>query len=469
MTNTQSHKSEVLIVGAGVLGTSTALSLSRHQKYTNSHITILDAAPQLPNSSGASIDTSRILRADYAVEAYTRLVSEARSLWLDCSDDGWGGQGRYHDARLLLTELPGVEGHVDGYLEESLTNLRRLAASGKSGFHDEALTELYNREAIRRQAPFPGVSGNTGYVNDNCGWVNAEACVRYAYKQIQKVGENRITIKSNARVRGLLTEKYASTGTATTRCCGVELDDGSLVRADLVVLAAGAWTSSLIDLGGRAVATGQVLSYLTLSDEEQETLKSSPMYFNVSRGMFMVPPHHNELKLGRHGFGYQNPKQVQFSKLELATDGSSSQRTESQAVVSIPRTDLPIPAEAEAACRDFLVDLNPQWKDRNFTKTRLCWYCDTPTGDFLIDYHPQYADLFIATGDSGHVFKLFPVIGDKVVDAIEGCLNEEYRSLWRWRDDPPDKFVGVNDGTRGGRHGMILEQETCRGMPRAQL
>lgn len=377
MANTQSHRSEVLIVGAGVLGLSTALSFSRRQRYANSHITILDAAPQVPNPSGASIDTSRILRADYAVEAYTRLVSEARSLWIDCSDDGWGGQGRYHDARLLLTEHPGVEGHVDGYLEESLTNLRRLAASGKSGFHDKALTELYNREAIRRQAPFPGVSGNTGYVNDNCGWVNAEACVRYAYKQIQKAGEDRITIKSNTRVRGLLTEKNDSAGNATTRCCGVELDDGSLVRADLVILAAGAWTPSLVDLGGRAVATGQVLSYLTLSDEEQEALKSSPIYFNVSRGMFMVPPHHNELKLGRHGFGYQNPKQVQFSRLEVGTDGSSSQRTESQAVVSTPRTDLPIPAEAEAACKDFLVDLNSQWKDRSFTKTRLCWYCDT--------------------------------------------------------------------------------------------
>lgn len=89
-----------------------------------------------------------------------------------------------------------------------------------------------------------------------------------------------------------------------------------------------------------------------------------------------------------------------------------------------------------------------------------------PTGDFLIDYHPQYAGLFIATGDSGHVFKLFPVIGDKVADAIEGCLDEEYRSLWRWRDDLPDKFAGVDDGTRGGRRGMILEQEARRGMPR---
>lgn len=92
-----------------------------------------------------------------------------------------------------------------------------------------------------------------------------------------------------------------------------------------------------------------------------------------------------------------------------------------------------------------------------------------PTGDFLIDYHPQYAGLFIATGDSGHVFKVFPVIGDKVADAIEGRLEEEYRSLWRWRDDLPAQFAGVDDGTRGGRRGMILEQELSTGMPRAHL
>lgn len=357
-----SHPSEILIVGAGVLGLSTARALLHRPKYSTSTITILDAALELPNASSASADTSRILRADYALKPYTTLVSQAQKHWKDSSDDGWGGQGRYHDASLVFTSQPGTEGHIDGYVEESLRNVKELTTSGEYGFKASHLRELPNKEAIRRETRFPGVSGEFGYVNDNCGWVKADACVKFVFKQLQEAGEQRVKIRPNSRVRRLLYSRDA------TRCCGVELDDGSHVRADLLILAAGAWTPSLIDLRGQAMATGQVLSYLSITEEEQRSLDSSPVYFNASRGMFMIPPHNRELKVGRHGFGYQNPTSVTLH----AADGKKT-----HAVVSTPQTDMPIPAEAETACKEFLVELFPQWKSRKFSKTRLCWYCDT--------------------------------------------------------------------------------------------
>ena len=81
----------------------------------------------------------------------------------------------------------------------------------------------------------------------------------------------------------------------------------------------------------------------------------------------------------------------------------------------------------------------------------------------MIDYHPEYKCLFLATGDSGHGFKVFPVIGDKIVDAIEGNMNKEYRELWQWKKDLPAGFQGTDDGTRGGRRGLILEDEAAKG------
>lgn len=69
----------------------------------------------------------------------------------------------------------------------------------------------------------------------------------------------------------------------------------------------------------------------------------------------------------------------------------------------------------------------------------------------------------MATGDSGHAFKVFPIIGEKIVDAIEGRLDPELRDLWRWKLESPEIFQGTDDGTRGGRRGMILEQEWQRG------
>jgi sarcosine oxidase/L-pipecolate oxidase len=52
-----------------------------------------------------------------------------------------------------------------------------------------------------------------------------------------------------------------------------------------------------------------------------------------------------------------------------------------------------------------------------------------PTGDFLVDYVPHLSGLFLATGDSGHAFKVFPIIGDKIADAIEGKLDPELQDL----------------------------------------
>ncbi|KOS48282.1 hypothetical protein ACN38_g702 [Penicillium nordicum] len=72
------------------------------------------------------------------------------------------------------------------------------------------------------------------------------------------------------------------------RCTGVELDDGSHVIANLVILAAGAWMPSVVDAEGRAIAT------LQLNEEEQKLLDYLPINFNVSRGMFVTPPYNKE-------------------------------------------------------------------------------------------------------------------------------------------------------------------------------
>lgn len=352
------------------MGLSTACALLERSTYANSSITILDAAAEVPNGHAASVDTSRILRADYPVKAYTRLVSAAQERWKDRSKDGWGGEGRYHDARLLLTAQPGTEGHVDGYLEESLENLKGLARSGEYSFDLQSLKELPDKDAIARESLAPGSSGDFGYVNNQCGWVTAEACVKYVLQKVQRLGGDRVKLRTNTRVQRLLYE--ADRAGETVRCSGVELHDGSQVYADLVIVAAGAWTPSLVDLQGRAAATGQILAYLPITESEHKDLNASPIYFNVSRGMFMLPPHDNVLKMGRHGFGYQNPTKVVLPRPTPGVPGAYAETT-----VSIPRTNLPIPAEAEMACKDFLADLFPHWRNRAFSKTRVCWYCDT--------------------------------------------------------------------------------------------
>jgi sarcosine oxidase/L-pipecolate oxidase len=92
-----------------------------------------------------------------------------------------------------------------------------------------------------------------------------------------------------------------------------------------------------------------------------------------------------------------------------------------------------------------------------------------PKGDFLITYHPNHPNLFLATGGSGHGYKFFPVLGDKIVDALEGNLEPELQQLWQWPAERLSKSFQTNDGSRSGHKGMILAEELARTkLPEAQ-
>lgn len=86
-----------------------------------------------------------------------------------------------------------------------------------------------------------------------------------------------------------------------------------------------------------------------------------------------------------------------------------------------------------------------------------------PTGDFIVSYHPDHEGLFLATGGSGHAFKFFPVIGDKVVDALEGTLDSELSKMWTWPEvavSNDEDFDG--DGSRSGDRRPILKDELAK-------
>ncbi len=68
----------------------------------------------------------------------------------------------------------------------------------------------------------------------------------------------------------------------------------------------------------------------------------------------------------------------------------------------------------------------------------------------------------MATGGSGHGYKFLPVIGDKIVDCIEGNCPAAFQEKWAWPADPVENVV-TEDGSRGGVPGLILEEELMKG------
>lgn len=366
-TNPSTTPQHILIIGAGEFGLATALSLFSNPSYNHSKITIVDSSPELPNPSGSSVDANRIVRADYASTPYSKLALEVQALWRDTSKDGWGGEGRYHEPGFVLTA---DEGQGD-YVKKSLQNVRAFAAANSAGGGDvNKIQELSGREDIQKATGYEGVSGDHGYANFNSGWADAEACVAYALRRVRQAGKDRVTIRSGAQVDRLLFLDAAVTG--------AELKDGEQLKADLTILAAGAWSPSLIDLQGRCLATGQAVAFTDITQEEQDTMAHRPTVINMSSGMFIIPPRDKKLKIARHGYGYRNLVKIPKKKLRPNLSSGPVKGEEDEVIeVSVPEVGVPIPLEAEDAIREAMAILVPHMKDRPFTRTRICWYCDT--------------------------------------------------------------------------------------------
>ncbi|KAK8192676.1 hypothetical protein M8818_007848 [Zalaria obscura] len=444
----------ILILGSGVFGLSTAYSLATNPSFQDTKITLLDRFPFLAPDA-ASIDSSRIVRADYADLAYASLAHEAQVKWRT----GEYGEGVYNETGLaLVVAKAGREGETDGsgngelgreYMRKSLENVQNLGMRVGTKEDGADITVLENRAQIESITTCGGGSGDFGYANWRSGWADAEKAMARLHRLVEETGRVE---RKQGEVRRLL----FSSADATDKVEGAELIDGSFLRADLTVLATGAWTPKFLDLRGIASATGQILAYTELSQEEQDRLGKNPTLLNESTGMFIIPPQGRVLKVARHGYGYANPTTI-----------SNPEKPGETITVSLPRTkqddpNLGIAEEGLQACRKALREMIPELGDRPFTYTRICWYTDTANGDWIVSYHPRYQGLFVATGGSGHAFKFLPVVGDQIVECILGKTPEAFKNKWSFPQRGAEDQVWTEDW-RGGKRGMILDEELKRG------
>ncbi|PLB53555.1 putative fructosyl amino acid oxidase [Aspergillus steynii IBT 23096] len=427
---------QIIIIGAGVFGLSTALRLIQ-EGYTS--VTVLDrAVPPVPD--GSSVDISRVIRFDYGDAVYARMGKEAFDLWKTPEYS----EAFHQTPCMWLTQESSEDQIVQPAAHEYSVKTRQILTD-----MGEPWTHVPTPEAAKERFPMLtgklAVPGFDAFVNEAAGWADAALAIARLAARCASAGVGFITGK-NGQVEEF---EKAADGTVTA----VRTATGARVTGDRFIVATGAWTASLVPAWNSMVAAAQIVGYMRLTPEEMIQLKDMPIYFNFSTGFFCFPAHQptGYLKVACHSYGYTNSSEQGISAPPKLPPSS--------------RANF-IPEDGVQRLTAGMRDMMPQFASRGFEKVGLCWYNDTPTGDFILDYHPEHKNLFIATGGSGHAFKFLPNIGKYAVGCFERKLSADLLDKFKFPLDfrgRQDAFKG--DGSRGGpeRRELLSHEQTSFG------
>ncbi|KAL5316008.1 hypothetical protein ACEPPN_016882 [Leptodophora sp. 'Broadleaf-Isolate-01'] len=416
-------ESSILIVGAGVFGLSTALHLAQ-DGFTN--IKVLDRAT-IPSPYSAGNDLNKIVRAEYEDPFYTELALVCYStpkymleqfsfLTLFSRQDAikqwqtpfWAPY--YRETGYLLATSPNAPQKSRDSLQKSFSSIKDHPA-----FPPGSFSQIETAEKTRKQFPMlqGKMDGWSGYLNRHAGYARAAKALEHAAKACAETGVKFVVGNSGYAVE-LLYEAGAK-----KICGGVKTADGSIHKATRTILCLGAHISTLLPaIAPQITAKAWSVAHIQLNTTEAKAIKGCPVVNCRDLGFFFEPdPDTGLVKFSANGAGYTN----YISQSETGT------------TVSVPpNSNEGIPEEDEILIKRLIGEAIPQLSGRDLIKKFICWCSDTADSEYIIDFAPGSEGLMVAAGDSGHAFKMLPVAGKWVKDAL---LNGEQTTLrWRWKE-----------------------------------
>lgn len=296
-----------------------------------------------------------------------------------------------------------------------------------------------------------GTGATSGYCNPRGGWAEARNATVSALQEAQKLGAELV---GNAEVSSLIRQ--------SGKVVGVKTSDGrsfTVRNGGAVIICAGSWTTELLvnnllpptlgkALGQPASTSGQTVITLKLGEEDRLAHKGAPVTFNIQTGFYtFAPDASGVLKAAIHGPGYCYPAPpcgVVGSACTYPSFTCSSSTTPTSTTVQ-PKGILGgratpfqptiqtckeerVPDGKDREMLQQLFEVYPGLKKYESTlQTRICWYSDTLDENWIIDGVPgqhsgeSVENLFIATGDSGHGFKVSRDDGLCHTDTAGGC------------------------------------------------
>ncbi|WP_045234523.1 N-methyl-L-tryptophan oxidase [Deinococcus pimensis] len=356
---------DVVVIGAGAAGLSSALELARR----GMSVLVLEQF-EIGHTRGSSHGPSRIFRLTYDHPAYVRLARRALARWRELEDES--GEQLYWPTGILSLSATeqGISKLADA-MEQTGAPFERLSA----------------REVMRRWPQWRLPDGWHGLYSPDGGVVSPDVTLPVLARLARRRG---VVIRERVHVEDVDLTEPARPVVVTTR---------GRILAGHVVIGAGAWTRRFVEPWSAHLRVQENLTvFFRPRLPDMFGMGAFPLFIQEDSDLTYGFPLFGEegIKVALHARGPLVDPDLTSSHVGSVGDDERVARLRSWL-----RTYLP-----EAA--------------GEVMSARACLYTLTPSEDFLVDTHPLSDRTVVASPCSGHGFKFTPVIGELVANRLQG-------------------------------------------------
>jgi sarcosine oxidase len=342
---------DVIVVGLGAMGSATAYHLARRG------LNVLGVDQYVPgHAHGSSHGDSRIIRELYYEHPlYVPLVQRAYALWAELERESGD----------TLLHLPG--GLMLGRPDAGIVVGSRAAAI-EHGIAYESL----DADAIRARCPsLHPPEDFVGVWDKRAGYVEPETATAAHLRLAARAGA---TLKFNEPV-----VEWSADGVTTAE---------GRYAADRIVLAAGAWMTSLVP-------------ELPLVVERQVLVWLDPAYAGDKDPIYLCE---------------HEPGKASYWFPRLAAGVKAALYHEGEIVSDLGAVRRSVEPQEIDQLRQALAPITPPLACAPARYATTCLFTNTPDGRFVIDRHPAIPSVVIVSPCSGHGFKFASAIGEASAD-----------------------------------------------------
>lgn len=381
------EKTDVVIVGGGIMGTSTAFFLSRD---TNLQTVLLE---QDRIASGSTGDSSAIIRHHYGDQKLYTQMARWSSQFYRQFEENVGSPIAHADNELVRFAQSGTES--EEYAREGYALLSELGIP-VSEFDGSTLASEYPMLSLEEYDY--GVSDETAAYSDG-----ADVATAFA----RAASEAGATIVTGTGVTEITTDEGSVTGVET---------EEETVRCEDVVITAGPWTPRLAKTVGVSVPIRTTREQVIILDPpesfKQEQLDGLPTTAKPGGDWYIRPDFGEGVLVATHHTG-----------ADVNPDAYDNSPDESELLTLTDQLETFAPELASGGI-----------------KGQYCGiYSTTPDHDFIIDSAGPEG-CYVGCGFSGHGFKHGPAVGKTLSELVStgeaSTFDIEYFSLDRFEENP---------------------------------